>query len=226
MTKTPKNVYLFAIGFIISIIIGTITHEVGHYIVGDVLGYNATISYNRTVYDIDYTQINSIMNTYCYEINNKLPFPGKEEMYVTMDKLDRDSFWMYSGGMLMSNAIGLLGLVLLFLHKRITISYWVSLFMSFFFVRSGLILISLLSSFFLFNNKNIYSDETKLSLLMELDFWIVPIVLGSLSLVVCFLIYYKLIPKHYKLPFLIGGVIGGFSGVILWFSILGPWLLP
>ena len=83
-------IYL-AIAFIFSTIVGTISHEYGHYTVAKYLGYTSTVSYGYTNWDDIKTRpfVDSVFSKYSKELESNLDFPRKKEFdcFRTLAKL-------------------------------------------------------------------------------------------------------------------------------------------
>ncbi|MGB1247985.1 MAG: hypothetical protein ACPG4Z_03810 [Chitinophagales bacterium] len=65
-----------------------------------------------------------------------------------------------------------------------------------------------------------------LSEILNLPVGFFSVALGTIATIICSYIYFYLIPKKYLLSFTLAGLISGISSFILWFSYLGPLLLP
>ena len=76
------------------------------------------------------------------------------------------------------------------------------------------------------NGKYFGGDEAKISRLLELPEWIIPIVLGVTGSIISYYIIFKIVPIQKRFTFIVSGLIGGISGYILWMKIIGPIVLP
>ena len=95
MTKTldiKLGIYLI-LSFIIFTIIGTVSHELGHYTVAKILGHEASINYAHTRHvDVNSrTQLDQIYAKYSNEIP-KGDYPEKQQYEIIVSKMIHDSF--------------------------------------------------------------------------------------------------------------------------------------
>lgn len=89
-----------------------------------------------------------------------------------------------------------------------------------------LLTISVVSGFFKETGIYFAGDEAKISEYLELPIGIIPIVLGTLGLLVSIFVIFRVVPLKLRLTFIIGGLIGGVGGFVLWMNIFGPIILP
>ena len=109
-----------SLAFILSTIIGTVSHEFGHFTVAKSLGYSSTVSYGYTNWDDSKTRpfIDSVFSKYSKELEANLDFPRKKEFDLIQDKQIKDSFWITLGGPIQTMLTGTIGLLLLLNQKR------------------------------------------------------------------------------------------------------------
>ncbi len=69
------------IAFIMMTVIGTLTHELGHYSVSKYLGSESNINYKSSTYWDNKTEnyLNEIKKKYSIEISNNIDFPYKDK---------------------------------------------------------------------------------------------------------------------------------------------------
>ena len=114
MTYFNKRLFIsLLIAFIVATVIGTLSHECGHYIVAEYLGYEARIHYS---------------------------FTGIRKSIQHQVICSSDSFWITVGGPLQTLLTGTIGLVFLFLLRKsfagaakLTLMQWVLIFLSLFY---------------------------------------------------------------------------------------------
>ena len=99
-----KLFILLTLTFIIMTVIGTLTHELGHYSVSKYLGYEASINYQSSSHwDNDLNEyFKEVYEKYSNQIKNNLDFPDKEKFKRTVEKYQRDNFWIILGGPLLT----------------------------------------------------------------------------------------------------------------------------
>ena len=202
--KNPGTIKLFlflVMGFIVFTPLGTLAHELGHYAVARLLGYEARLSFGFT--------------------------------HLPENLSPRDSFLVSLGGPLQTMLTGSLGLFVMLREKRtagekrpLTSKQWGIVFISLFWSRQLFNFAMDLAYYLRHGSFLIYNDESKLA--VHLGLHPISISLGSalIALGVCSLVYFRFIPSTQRRPFIAAGMAGGLSGYLLWFYLLGPWLLP
>lgn len=203
MNINTKLLIYLAFGFIISTVIGTLTHEFGHYLIAETLGYDATINYASTSFS-----------------NNK-------------EFVDNDYFWITLGGVLQTIFTGTVGFTLLIKNRKsfeksesLNFKQWVLIFISLFWLRQLANLFMGLIGFLKRGNFSIKSDESKLDYFFNFQTGTTLCVTAILALIIFIVVIYKFIPRQQLLTFLISGLIGGVSGYYLWIIVFGKILMP
>ncbi len=198
-------IWLF-ISFIIATIIGTLTHECGHFVVAKYLGYDAGINY----YSAWWAGSNP----------NQAINPS-------------DSFWITLGGPIETMLTGTIGLVLLFLFRnsfahatKLSFVQWFIVFVSLFWLRQTANLVTWIGSYF-FNGKfSQRGDEIKLSQYLQLPGWTITTLTAIIGAIVLVIIIFKFVPTKQRLTFIASGLTGGITGYILWLVLFGKYLMP
>ncbi|MFI5131972.1 MAG: M50 family metallopeptidase [Chitinophagales bacterium] len=198
-----KLFILLSLAFIIAAIIGTLSHEFGHYIVAKGLGYKASIHYAHTSLDGGLSESS----------NNRV--------------------LILSGGPLQTILMGMIGLLLLELRKRsfktkarLTRGQWVLIFITLFWLRQTANLFVWLGDYLLTKQFSYSMDEIRIALELGLPFWSLAAITGLTGLVILCIVIFKFIPTPQRQTFILSGIIGGVTGYILWLYLLGPVLLP
>ena len=191
------------IAFIIVVIVGTLTHELGHYLLAKHFGYNAKLSYASVHY------------------NSTLRIPFKHRFYVTI------------GGPMQTIVTGMIGLLLLFIYRRSFIStnklstgQWGMIFLSLFWLRQTVNLIMWLGIYFITGKFALRGDEIRIARYLQLPFWSIAAITGILGVMVLALVVFKFIPPKQRFTFLVSGLVGGVAGYILWIELLGKYIMP
>ncbi len=194
------------ITFICSTIIGTLSHECGHYFIAKWLGYDPNLHFARTSWRSEaideYTQANH-------------------------------GFWILISGPLQTLSIGTLGLVLLYLYRQtfyqtnsLSISQWVIIFLSLFWTRQfanyAIWTWNKLSS----TNFKSNSDEIQIARQLQLPEGVILTFSALIGLIVLVVVIFRFIPEKLRLSFMSAGLFGGVFGYIVWMKWLGPWLIP
>jgi hypothetical protein len=192
-----KNTFLF----LVFIVIGTLSHEFGHYFIAKVLGYPAHIAYDRTFIGTN---------------------PGTSSIPLLYQY-----FGISFGGPLITMLIGTAG-VLLCIKNRYYIQLnrkaHLYIILALFWGRELYCLIVTAFYFFL-GNGPVRGDETYLSNLLDLPSGFFAVLLGSLAFLICVYLFFY-IKRNLRLVFLISAIVGALAGTVLWFMWLGPLLLP
>ena len=127
-------IWLF-VAFIIATVVGTITHEGGHYLVARCLGYKARINYMATWYsDPEYEKF--------LGISAGDHFPELEKYNQVLKIHENNDLRILLGGPLETMMTGTLGLIFLFLFRRsfenatkLSLLQWFLIFISLFWLR-------------------------------------------------------------------------------------------
>ena len=233
--KIDYKAFIFlTLTFILMTVIGTLTHELGHYSVSKYLGYEANINYKSSSHwdnELnDYFQ--GVYKNYSNEIKNNLDFPEKEKYQITIKKYQADNFWILLGGPLQTILTGSIGLLLLvaYRHKFITadkvsLTGWTLIFISLFWLRQVANLFVAVMTFLIKGQTSLSGDEMRLAFHLDINIWTIQIITGLLGLAVLFIVL-KLLPKTILLAFLLSGLTGGILGYYLWLVKFGQYIMP
>lgn len=207
--KIDKQLYIYLfVAFVIATILGTVSHEFGHYIIAKYLGYNAQIHYA-------YTSI-SHSDTLNHGIQS-----GR--------------IWIKLGGPLQTMITGTIGLgLVIFSTKRKSFSHtdnmsfrhWLFIFLSLFWLRQPAILFLWLLNYFKTGHWSRLSDEIKIAQYFRWPIWTILVITSLTGLVVLAIILFRYIPERVRLTFLLSGLAGGVSGYILWLIFVGKLIIP
>ena len=193
------NFFLFTFLFFVSIIIGTISHEFGHIIVAEILGYNTTLHFGS---------MNYIHPNYPNHIDNNF-----------------HNIWITLGGMLTTMITGTIGYYFYKNQNKFNFQKIILMFIALFWMRQ---IINQLFGIFkgLQTGKYFYGDEYFLSKLLNLPSGVFSIATSLIALGVFLKICYDLFKHNLLVEFLSAGLIGGVLGYYMWFEKLGPNILP
>jgi len=197
---------MLILGFMASTIIGTISHEAGHYITAKALGYHARINYMSTI-DI-------------LLINGKLTDP-KERMLITL------------GGPVQTILTGTIGLVLLFFFRRsfqsaskLNLKQWLIIFITLFWLRQTANFVIWVSNYFINGQFLTRGDEVKLARYFGLPEATIVTITALAGAIILFTVIFKFIPIAQRFTFILAGLFGGIAGYLLWFGGLGEMIMP
>ena len=223
-------IYFSFIGFTI---VGTLSHEFGHYSVGRFLWYQPTLHYGFTSWgDSDLsTEIRFIYQANKAAIEAEKHFSQKERFVLLLKKRDVDHFWMILGGPVQTMLTGTIGFLLLLFRfrsktpKHINFVDWLFIFLTLFWLRQTANLASWIMGYSLRKVRGT-GDEIRLAHYWNLPEGSVILVTGFIGLLISNYVLLKYVPKDKLLTFYLGGLLGGVSGYIIWLNILGPFILP
>ena len=194
------------ISFILFTIIGTVSHEFGHFIVAEMMGYDATIHYGSTSISnpIDYHQVSNLSPT-----------------LITI------------GGPVQTILTGTFGLLILWLNRKsfnpsvdITLFQWIFIFLSLFWLRFPANLVTWIIGFIRSGRFGQRGDEISIARYFRLPDWSVVVSTAMIGFLVLAIIIFKYIPQHQRLTFILSGLVGGIAGYILWLYMIGKSILP
>lgn len=206
MTNFDRQLFIWLFfSFIVATIIGTLTHECGHYYIAEFLGYDAHITYNYTSWVK--SNPNQVINP-------------------------TDNFWMLLGGPLETMLTGTIGIALLFSIQKsidkvsgLSLQQWLFVFVSLFWLRQPANFFAWVGSYFLYGKFSERADEIKLSRYLQIPDWTIITMTATIGIIVLAVIIFKFIPIKQRVTFIISGLAGGTVGYILWFQLLGPMIL-
>ncbi len=197
-----KSFSFLSVAFFLTVIIGTLTHEMGHYLAAKLLGYSAEIHFDRTSYIIP--EIEKITHL--------------DQLLVTI------------GGPFQTIIFGTIGYIILLKGaktKEFTIIQWVAVFLSFFWSRELFNLISGLFYGILNKSESFFGgDEAIISKLLHLPTYFFSILLGLIGLIILIDVTFRLIPKTIRIEFISSGLVSCFIGYYVWMYQLGSLILP
>jgi hypothetical protein len=231
---TKLSIYLI-FSFILFTIIGTVSHELGHYSVAKFLGYNTSINYGHTSWgdNSERKKLYAYHKKYLNEIKNNIDFPGKTEYRLLETKLANDSLMISIGGPLQTILTGTLGFILLCLNRKkytssesLTIKHWFIIFLALFWLRQLFnfahgIIIYLMKGYFPSSN-----DEAGIASSLGLNKFSITITTAIIATFILAMIVFKYIPIKQRLTFVISGLLGGLLGFYIWLIAIGPIVMP
>lgn len=193
-----RALLLFSLAFFLTAIVGTVSHECGHYAMAKFLGHNAEMSYNYTSLTDDAETVN-----------------------------ERDGLLITLAGPLQTMFFGTVGVVLLVLSGRGRqkqegqgIGYWLMVFLSLFWCRQIVNLLVLLVGLVRNGQINTASDEVELAKAFGLP----PLSLGlstaTFGVLIAALVFFNYVPARLRLSFFLAGLLGGGLGYLIWVQLI------
>lgn len=225
---------LLILVFILMTVVGTLSHELGHYAMAKNLGYEARINYKSSAHwdDVTTNYLREVYAQYLPEIKSHSYFPGREKYESITAKYESDNFWIVLGGPLQTMITGTIGLLLLLGYRnscivsgKVTGIGWTIIFLSLFWLRQVANLgVGILT--FLMNGKvSPTGDEMRLALQLGINLWSIQLITGFIGLAVLFIVL-RLLPKTMIPMFIVAGIVGGCLGYYLWLVKFGQYIIP
>lgn len=243
-----KSFIVLTITFILFTVIGTLSHEYGHIAVAKYFGYKTSLHYGSMDFypkgylqDKDLEAYQALTKDYWNTEYESWPDDVKEKATKYRNILQK-RYWeeksnkgllVIVGGPLQTILTGITGLIILYLRRKsikikgLKIIDWVAVFLGLFWLREIFNLVHSLGAEIISPNGRWFSgDEYYIS--KDLNLWsgTIPIVLGTIGLLISVYIVFKIVPKSLRLTFILSGLIGGLTGFIIWMDIIGPKILP
>lgn len=204
MTIDRKLFLHLTLTFILFTIIGTLLHELGHYSVAKILGYDAHINYAFTRWVSKNNEYNQ-----------------------------SDNFYITFGGPLQSMLTGSIGLFLTYYNRKsfnkfkaLTLGQWTFIFLSLFWLRQTANFVIWIGGFILSGQFSNRPDEIRLTKYLEIPNWTITSFTALIGLIVLTIIIFKFVPIQERLTFILSGFFGGLLGYIIWLHGLGPIIMP
>jgi hypothetical protein len=226
--------FLLTGAFIIMTVIGTLSHELGHYTVARLLGYEASINYQSCRHWNPQTD-DYLMDTYVQhkkEIKSGKDFPGREKYLTLSDVRRRDDLLILIGGPMQTILTGLTGLLLLLVFKRrvrdkdgITFLGWVFIFLTLFWLRQLSNFVVGVAIFFIRGTSPFRGDEVRIAHYLNINFWSIQSITAVAAIMVLLYVL-SMIPRNQVFTFLLAGLTGGVAGYYIWLIKLGHVIMP
>jgi len=187
-------------------IIGTLSHEFGHYIVAKYLGYGAKINYGAT---------------FLSSHDQNKPLTAISEIAVTL------------GGPIITMLTGTIGIVLLIVFRKnfycankLSRKEWLIVFFSLFWLRQPANFSAWLGSYIINGAFSSHGDEIRIASYFGLPIWTIISATASIGALTLAMITFKFIPTKQRLTFLTAGLTGGIAGYIFWLELFGRYIMP
>lgn len=233
----PKTKYFFfiALSFVLCTIVGTLSHEMGHWTMAKMLGYDAEINYSSARYDND-KQLDNLYYLYSQKTeaeNKAMPFQQKDEYEKLKAEVDRKSFYFTLGGPIQTILFGTVGFIWLIYRRKkraeqpLNLTDYAAIFLALFWLREVFNpVFSVAQSLWLSGSIYFGGDELKLARYLDLPDGGVAIPLAIIGAAICYYVIYHILPKDKRSTFIDAGLFGGIAGYFLWMRVLGPVLMP
>lgn len=201
---TQLLLYLI-VAFIFATIIGTLSHEYGHFFAAKSIGLDAKVHYAYVTFS----------------------------NYNFMEITDFKEILLLLGGPLQTILTGIIGLCLLFANKskillldKLNLKYWIYVFLSLFWLRQTANFVMYLVGFFIRGTFSGRGDEIRLAIFFQIPEWSILFITALLGLIITVYVILKFIPINQRLTFILAGLIGGISGYCIWLESVGQLIMP
>lgn len=197
-----KKLLLFLfIAFILATVVGTVSHELGHYFVAKYLGYDVRISYAST----------NIRGTTIF---------ASDSFWFT---------WGGPFVTMFAGTAGFI-LLFIFCQSyystdRLEFRHWALIFLSLFWLRQPAVFILWLFTGWL-GKEPLRVDEIRIANNLQLPGWSILVLSAIIGAAVLIIVVFRFIPFAQRLTFILAGLLGGIAGYMLWMYLLGPVFLP
>jgi hypothetical protein len=208
-------------GFVVFTVIGTLSHELGHFAMARMLGYDARINYGYTYWEAA-SSADPISNT-----------ETAADAEIRKAKEEKDSFLITLAGPVLTMLIGTFGLLLAMADKKrlgksriLEPRQWFIVFLSLFWLRP---LFNFLTGIYVYFSSVSFpssNDEAELAVHLHWNPISIPLGIALLATAVCVYLFFGYIPWKQRLTFLCSALVGGCLGFFLWLRLLGPILMP
>jgi hypothetical protein len=230
-----KLFFSIVVTFIAFTIIGTITHELGHYGAAKYLGLKPNLHYQSVDYELSNNDIelDKIYGLYQEDINAKRDFPAKKRFEEIMEAETKNDFTHRAAGPIQTMLTGTIGFILLLIYRKkffaaqkLSVRQWLLIFFALFWLRQIANLVQGIASYIFEGKRITYGDENILSEYLSLGNDTILFITAIIGVIICSIVVFKFIPFAQRKIFIAAGFVGGIIGYILWMYILGPRLMP
>ena len=231
-TFNIKKIVYLSLGFILFTVIGTLSHESGHYAAARYFGYDAVINYGhcRSTDTKNEAYIDSLENTYPELVHSGKFFPGKIKYDSIIEKWRRERRIISAAGPFQTMLTGTIAfLILLWLKRRSPepgFKQWIFIFFSLFWLRQVFNMGSVLAGYFKEGVISTRGDETTLAASLDLPLLSILLPTALIGTAVSSYIVFVIIPEKDRKVFIVSAILGGGLGFYLWLILLGPKIMP
>jgi hypothetical protein len=195
-------------GFIVATVVGTLSHELGHYLTARLQGYEASLSFA-------YTHI-------------AIPSPAPDA-----SRTAHDYFLFTCAGPLQTLLTGTIGSLLLILNRRsiqaadkLSPGQWILVFLSLFWLREPANLAMLICKYIMTGEIPGEGDEIEIARYLDLPAVSILISCALIGLIICVVVVFRFIPYKQRLTFLLAAFTGSLTGYVFWLMLFGKYILP
>ena len=237
-TVYPRLFALLALSFVLATIVGTVSHELGHYAVSKCYGFSPKLHYASVSFDgapYKYEVFDSLYKADESKILAKKSSPEKEYFLHYRSELGktigiRDLIIRMSGP-LQTMITGSLGVLWLWYYRKkirteteLSVKQWFGVLIAFFWSRQLAILLQKIVNYVMCRNSR--GDEERIAYHLQVNQWILITLWGIIGAAILSWVVFYIIPKQQRFTFIMAGLAGSTLGFVVWMLWLGPALLP
>lgn len=198
--KRAFDIRLFAylaLAFVSFTIIGTLSHEAGHYCAARLLGYSAEMNYGFTRYGENIPEADAFIITLCGPLQTMLT--GTTGFVLLL--VYRKEF-----------------------HSAVRLSFrqWLLIFFSLFWLRELFNFAQGMLGWWWRGRFSAHNDEARLAITLDLPVIGIALPAALISAAIVALVVFRFIPAQQRLTFIASGIAGGLLGFYCWFNLIGP----
>jgi hypothetical protein len=193
-------IYLI-LGFILFTVVGTLSHELGHYVIAKFQGCNPSLHYGFVTYHCDENFQNFAPATM-----------GGPLQTVITGSIGFILLILYRKSFLMATVLNF--------------RQWILIFITLFWLREAFNFLGGAFIYFLRGEYPSSGDEIRLALYFDLPYLAILFPLALTAMAILTYVIFKIIPLQQRLTFMIAGLIGGLLGFYLWLVLIGPVVMP
>jgi hypothetical protein len=221
--------------FIAFTIIGTLSHEAGHFVVAKLHGYPSHIGYNYTFWDNqqELLVIDSFEKKYRDELILNKQFPEKAQYEVLLKQQLNASFLITFGGPLQTMLTGSIAFGLLVRKRnrsrdinKLKFTHWLLVFFALFWLRQPFNFIYWIGGYFRNGEFSTNGDEIYLANYLNIPEGGILIFTALIGFALLFYTVFRIIPVAERWVFVLAGLTGGITGFLFWIIWAGPLILP
>lgn len=235
----PRLFALLALSFVLATIVGTLSHELGHFAAIKYYGGNPVLHY-ASVSNQGQNDISSDLKKRYQKDRDKIespsPSPEKEAFMAYREglgkKLEHSLAYIWLAGPLQTMLTGTLGVAMLWIRRKKIATFgmcaadWFWVLLAFFWSRQlanfGISIIQYIQHCTCLGN----GDEAKISRYLGWPPLTVYTITGVIAAVLQAVVVFVIIPKTQRFNFILAGFVGSALGWLVWMEWMGPVLLP
>jgi len=234
----PRLFALLALSFVLATIVGTVSHELGHFAVAKYYKGHPKLHYASVSQDepSDFaTELSQRYNREKNKIESPNPSPEKKAYMAYREeigeKLKHATLFILLGGPLQTMLTGSLGGLMLWRRRKkiatlgMRAADWFWVILAFFWSRQLANFLVVLKISFI-RHRISGGDETRISRYFGWHTLTFNTITGIAAATVLLWVVFIIIPKTQRLNFILAGLCGSALGWLVWMEWMGPVLLP